>query len=417
MVLVVLAPFAAAQVPVQAQDALQQPDPIENPFLELTQPRDWRITSVISLRACDVADGRFGYNNAETIRWEASGGQIWFPDAPTTANSLPLPQPSKAELFFAGVRVDLSTRTLSIDGTGARYIYGRFDEVAGADARFRIFTARRSYDVKYNEQLAYTIPWPTGDWPEVARHAFRAGYAVPYNPNTTPADNPMIAAIERWTGTPDPKARFGPAALAKVLTKAVVEHVQPNRHGVIQPAREWGVVADVGGFAVTETTVLETLRVGRGSQYEMAALLTSVMLHAGIPTRLVVGVMVPDEDDPRERNQALSDTLRAWVEFYLYDEANDRGGWIPIDPLQLRKRSSRTPPLERSWEFFGNNNDMNRMVPVSLDFHPPVLTTVFGPPALYGWNLEPTTPDCGTHAVNVSVDRLPKRGGSSSDRP
>jgi hypothetical protein len=125
----------------------------------------------------------------------------------------------------------------------------------------------------------------------------------------------------------------------------------------------------------------------------------------------VIGYDVGDGDGRFLDRGRKANKLRSWVEFCLYDEARNTINWVPVDIIQLRKRSSRPQAFNRPWEYFGTNNDLEMVVPFAFQFHPPTDVAAYGNPLFWGWFVTPTAPKQAEQALTLSATSVSVRGG------
>jgi hypothetical protein len=119
--------------------------------------------------------------------------------------------------------------------------------------------------------------------------------------------------------------------------------------------------------------------------------------------------------------------LRSWVEFFLSREppppkqgeqpvvtAAD-GEWIPVDIARQIEFSSRPPPQDRRWEYFGHNEEFDEVVPMGFHWLPPEDCTNAGAPGVWGWRPSPVVPVCDAE-IKVWAFETPRRGGEPRPR-
>jgi len=212
------------------------------------------------------------------------------------------------------------------------------------------------------------------------------------------SDHPAIKnLVAKWTG--GQPSRYRPAVLAKVLAARAIEHFQVSEQRFV-----FGRISEVAGLNVHGA--VHAARHGDGSVFDYAAFLTALYRAAGLPARVVIGydmeasmgsrLGIRDHHEDCERDIGLRHfplpILRAWVEFYLLDEAAGRAEWIPVDIEQQRRVSSEPRPIDQPWKFFGNNECLDNVAPISFHFHPPTTVVNAGPPAMWGWLAAPRLP-------------------------
>ncbi|TVQ78786.1 MAG: transglutaminase domain-containing protein [Phycisphaeraceae bacterium] len=268
-----------------------------------------------------------------------------------------------------------------------------------------------SYETRIDEARAFAVDWPRGEWaPEILQNLDSQLFIETGHPD-------IARLVEAWTNGQPRRAR--PYMLAKILAGKVVEYYQPSG-GTLEGERVgFNTRPDAvltSGFRVFGAA--EAAREGIGPPLDMANLLTAVYRTAGLPARTVIGLELrrPEED----RADPDRPRIRAWTEFYLYDEQFDRGEWIPVDILQQRAFSNRAPALDRRWQYFGHNEDFDYVVPIAFHWHPPTVVVNSGPPALWGWVTEPDPPEASqevrVNAFGTPLDAERQRKRLESER-
>lgn len=145
----------------------------------------------------------------------------------------------------------------------------------------------------------------------------------------------------------------------------------------------------------------------------MTVLLAAVYRAAGLPARTVIGFDVSakkDRDGFLDKGKSGPQKLRAWVEFCLYDEAAQREVWVPVDVVRMRQSSSRAPALNRPWKFFGTHDELENVIPIAFQYHPPTTVVAHGAFGLWGWLTTPEIPLVKQH-LRLDAITTPKRGG------
>ncbi|MGP1346661.1 MAG: transglutaminase domain-containing protein [Phycisphaerales bacterium] len=259
----------------------------------------------------------------------------------------------------------------------------------------------RSYRLDIDEARAISqYPWP--------QNPYEPAIAVNLQPQLyVQSDHPaIIALVNRWLGGRSPRDA-PPYRLAKFLAGQVVEHVQPNGAGLAfgftDPGNTGVGVGTAGGFECFGAVFAAVY--GRGSPHDLANLLCAVYRAAGLPARITI---VADAERINEPSAQLS-AVRAFVEFYLWNEAAGVGEWIPVDIQRQREFSSRPPPLDRQWEHFGIVRNGAMLAPIAHHWHPPAGVLNAGPPALWGWVTAPAIP-LATQHLRITAMNTPRAG-------
>ncbi len=283
------------------------------------------------------------------------------------------------------------------------------------------FTNVRQFDLRFDlpvecsqtmfdERKASAIDWPKGEWPEAARVALDPEAFIEYNPadrNRPYPTDAMDKMLADWFKGNDPK-KLKPVVLAKWIAGNLLEAVQPSGHGLVFDRR----TSMITGFDLQNPPT--TASTGRGSGFDMTNLLVAMYRRVGIPARLVIGYDVGAAKEGKtiyDRNDGNPE-LRAWAEFCLYDEENATFGWIPVDIVAMRERSSRMPPnyLERPAKYFGTHDELDEVIPLAHHYAPAKTSTWFYEyPALWGWFVQPSPPPAGSQTIRLNASRTAVR--------
>lgn len=261
----------------------------------------------------------------------------------------------------------------------------------GREMQLEVELPMTCWETQFDEEAASRIPWPSAPWPPAAASALE--------PDTKVVDwhDPKVTGlVKQWTDGKDPKS-LTPVRLAKFLMGRVLEHCQPSGDGL--------AFAETGAFrGVDLQSVAVTASTGRGSEHDVTNLLASVYRAAGLPARTVIGYDLTEKKGQnstflsRRRNSAK---LRAWVEFCLYDEGSQKSQWVPVDVIRMRGSGSRAPALDLPWKFFGENDELDDVVPFAFQYHPPTTVVAHGFPAFWGWF---TTPELQVAEQSLRFD-------------
>jgi hypothetical protein len=123
-----------------------------------------------------------------------------------------------------------------------------------------------------------------------------------------------------------------------------------------------------------------------------------------------------DHDDKSFLERSETARLRAWTEFYLYDEKGRSGNWVPVDVLRLRKSSSRAGKLDQAWKYFGTHDELNSVIPFAHQFHPPTTVRAYGSPGFWGWLVTPKPPDRARQTLSFTASSTAKGPGDNKRR-
>jgi hypothetical protein len=275
-------------------------------------------------------------------------------------------------------------------------------EWQGEEVELQVTLNVTCFRVTFDEEAAGTLGWPSV-WPGAAATALKPQLFVDEMPaqggTVEPLDMaPVKKLVADWTGGKDPKS-LKPVQLAKFLAGHVMEHVQISGNGM-NTAR----TGELEGFNLQGAA--ETALHRRGSEFDAVCLLAAVYREAGLPCRTVIGY---DVGEDKRDNKFLSKNngtkgLRAWVEFALADPASPGGlAWVPVDIVRMRKNTSRAGPLDKPWPYFGTHEELDGVIPIAFQFHPPTTVVAHGSPALWGWLVTPKPPDRAQQTVRFSA--------------
>jgi hypothetical protein len=148
-------------------------------------------------------------------------------------------------------------------------------------------------------------------------------------------------------------------------------------------------------------------------------LLVAAYRQAGLPARCVIGYDTGGGGgkDDRFLSKKGSQSLRTWAEFALIDPTKPEPIWVPVDVVRIRKSSSRPPPVERKWMYFGDHKEMDGLIPFAYQFFPPSKGVVsHGSPAFYGWMVTPEPPKNVIQALRFDAITTPRRGDDKDDK-
>lgn len=272
------------------------------------------------------------------------------------------------------------------------------------------------YETRIDEAAARRYTWPVSPW--------SADMALCLEPQlfVESTDPDVVDLVRSWIG-PTPR-QTPPYELAKILAGKCVEHVHPT--GWIIDTRSRGIAAGdnrasiITGFRVNGAA--HAAREKNGSPLDLACLLTAAYRAAGIPARLVIGF------DIEASNRLKSPVLRSWTEFFLAREPAwagaaqtasnplapairpEDGEWIPVDVFRQREFSSRAPPIDRPWRYFGHNEEFDFVVPIAFHWVPPADVVTTGPPGMWGWQGRPANAIADVEMKFLAFE-TPNRGG------
>lgn len=369
-----------------------------DPVLITTESRDWIVTVKFDGQSFPIrriiGDGKTpGFRVSTSFAFDAA--TFVYPVLQSSATHEMTADTVVSSLSVDGIVHDTTAELLPDYQAGERL--GKWDLPAlrGNLLRFSLEIPMTTRSVAFDEARAGKIKWPEEPWPPLVASALLPQLFVE-------SDSDIVRdRVARWTNK-NPGA-YRPATLAKVLMARVIESVRTTTDlGYVH-----GRNGELSGFEIQGAA--ETLRTGQGTPFDLAATLCAVYRAAGLPARVVIGydlaaslgdrLGIIDTHPQCEHDSNIGpgrsiSTVRAWVEFYLPTGAGPDGAgeWIPVDPYRQRRVSSRTPALDRPWDFFGNHVCLVNVAPLSFHFHPPTTVVNSGPPAIWGWLPLPDAP-------------------------
>lgn len=271
----------------------------------------------------------------------------------------------------------------------------------------------RCYDVEFDESAAMEVVWPKL-WPREALDSLRKDqFYVETGVNDkgeveaypTAGIEAALAAYLKEEGLPDAKA-MNPVRVAKIIAGKVWRDVQPTASG----AKYRIGTSQLSGFAIQPPSV--TLASGRGSQFDIAALMAALYRQSGLPARTVLGMDRRSGDDNALSRNREKDKLTAWVEFCLYDEERNTVNWVPVDVVRARKNGSRPPDIEKPWKYFGTCENFKYVAPFATTFMPPTDVALYEAVGFWGWFVTPKVPYHGEALLDFDGQSMPNRPGT-----
>ncbi len=365
------------------------------PVLKRGESRDWilwlRVEAQSQPLFVVLDDGETpGFDTSTAFDIESA--TFIYPMIKSTATSESHAEQSVSSLTVDGVVYDTTVTLLNDYQAGERLGRWELPKLRGNQMRFELSLPMTTYAVTFDEARARRIPWPKKPWPAIAASALLPQLFVESD------DEAVRARVRQWTRN-NPGA-VAPALLAKILASRVMESYRQDN----DPNHVSGRQGEFAGLPVKGAA--QTARDGFGTPFDLATYLCAVYRAAGLPARIVVGYDIaaslggqlgiteirPPCEINTNRNGISFPVLRVWVEFFLYNEADQRGEWIPVDIARQFRISNRPPPINQHWDFFGDNACLKYVAPISFHLHPPTTVVNAGPPALWGWLPLPSAP-------------------------
>jgi hypothetical protein len=394
--------------------------------MTLTRPEEWKFQARVQV-------GNFDNTTPSTervyqaTRWfDTQSGNVFFPLAPSSGHAQAFMKHFGGSLMLNDVVVDDEAKVYvnRQEGEplpGGSFLvemgFGGFSEVK--EMTLVLTWYGRSWRTEYDEAAARSLGWPT-EWPAVCKSVFEPEMWVDYGPSGPYDMSKVREKVLEWTeGNPQ---ALPPALTAKWLAMKVAEAYRPSGRGVNGPA------GSVRGLPASTTALgafwldgpSHALAEGRGSKFDLVTLLVASYRAAGIPARVVIGY---DFRKPLNKPRpGDADSMRAWVEFALYDEheadEKRRLVWVPVDIVKLQASSAWTQDFERPLKYFGTHDELDEVIPIAYHFNaywvPGVsygtylsdanrAATAFGP-ALWSWNAVPGVPSIAGQWLSFQRD-------------
>ncbi|MHA7813078.1 MAG: hypothetical protein ACX94C_06775 [Phycisphaerales bacterium] len=383
----------------------------ENPYISYRDPWRWDLRAQLFLNSVNIfsdnpsTPGRDYDDEVITTKWwphkvelvypvVRNGGFYWSPNEEVEV-SLRLDDVDIYNMFSGtGWRVssvpdqpisasDIPISQKYVKGTNAEYSHWQSGEISGEYRQ--LYLKHLSHivvaDTVFNDKLARKLPWPEKWDPEAEMFLTPVVDSVG-EPVPADAEETIDKLVKHWIGEDTNPRDGGQLDVVKFLTGKVIEYftirgqateftnrtTAGGRPSFVVSSNTWG------GFIVrpADQVALDP----NGSRHELAVLLTSVLRSAGVPARTVVCI---DEEieDPLLSTVSL-------VEFAMHDPERDLTFWVPIDVDRVRLSGARSSQFQRTWLYFGTNDELNHIIPIAYYFHPPARYKAYDLPLLYG---------------------------------
>lgn len=370
------------------------------PYLTFVEERDWTIHLEVELRAESVlhfpnTSGNTPGYTTPSISFRSA--DVLFPLLESTSSSTTLLDNFnfKSQLMWESVVYD-DEPTL-IPSTLGRFGHWRFEPrpdnnlYAGNRLRLILDIPVLCRETRLNERAASSVRWPANPWPADVAAALQPQQFVE-------SDALEVHALLKSLLPNHAPRSLPPLLTAKTILARVVDRFQPNTMGY-----DFGSTGLFRGFDIKGARAVAAAFAhgdNKLSPFDLPCIYVALCRAAGLPARLVVGF------DPVASEKRRYPFFHAWAEIYLYDEnappknpadPPGQGQWIPVDPIKQREFSSRAPPINTPWLFFGTHEHLKDLIPLAHTFHPPtsILTkpvAAYGAPAIWGWRPEPSLP-------------------------
>ncbi|MEX2219231.1 MAG: transglutaminase domain-containing protein [Phycisphaerales bacterium] len=402
--------LALLSAPAPAQYGGQRGRDSEEPrIVARVKPHEWTLTTRVNVRLDQFARDANGMPLTTGFKFDTVS--VIFPLIPETASSISAPiEPVegveryrpyiKGRLMLNDATVNERPEVLSNYAAGARLGKWTHRDWSGKEMTLEVTLPVTAYQTTFDEKLAMAAGWPDA-WPEPAASCMQPQYWIDLDPAKGPYDmTPIKEFVRRATNGKDPKS-VPPAMLAKVLAGEVLRAVNPSAGDGLNFNR----TGELEGIDLKGAP--QTLLDGRGSEFDMACVLVAAYRAAGLPARTVIGYDVGEgKTGNRFLGKSGSAELRAWVEFPLLDK-DSKIVWVPVDVVRMRKSGSRPKPIAQRWPFFGEHDELDRVIPFAFQFHPPTTVVAYGSPAFWGWLVTPKPPDRVMQTVRFGAITTP----------
>lgn len=419
------------------------PKPTEpGPYVKQTDYEYWAFRTYLQVYKAGEATSQEGTRISFRYEWPFNTMTMVFPMIPATSSASPRYADAEGKLDLGGPAM-VNGRFLPPGSKLKEGVYPHQPEIldrsfAGAiyhsgtglakfavgepgvkrttlGVGFTIDLPMTTSNTLFDEDRALNIPWPKGPWPEVPASTFQPQQWVDYEvqPGGTMqryGEDVFKGLIDKWLGGQDPKKDFTPVGLAKVLMAGLVRDIKPDvnllNYRLERPISTGTDTVMGGGTFLVGLQVKGAEYAARSqtgaSEWDEACLAAAVFRRCGLPTRVVIGYD-KREDEEREKGRDLKGKCRAWIEFYLFDEAANTGNWVICDPYRMRKKMNQPPPLTQKWKYFGNHDEMASVIPFAFHFVPPTDVRSYGAPAFWGWLVTPGMPAEADTAITFTA--------------
>ncbi|MEO1007440.1 MAG: transglutaminase domain-containing protein [Planctomycetota bacterium] len=388
------------------------------------EPERWTLSFRVDIRAWQDFGSVRAKRAAEHDVWTFDNASVVVPVLERTSTHRVDPRGLSIEVTLddrpAPPAVAEPVRLIPGKHAGSRWGMFAMGEGMGREIRVQMKLPMTSYAVEVDDEAAIAMEWPQGDWPADAASALLPQMGIELDLAGEPYQGLDRAQekVERLLQTLGREPREVPPYLvAKFLTAQVWRHIRNTNGNGLQYNR-LGEIEGIGLQGVPWTISGR----GRTNEFDACSMLVYVLRQAGLPARLVLGVIADvefDDEDMIARDDDDEDDIICWVEFALVERG--RSVWIPIDLIGLMDRSSRAPDvskyeeLARPWKGFGTIEDSDRWAPFSHHFHPPLTVKAYGSPGFWGIFAEPTEPGRATQAITFDVTRTPTTAESQRE--
>jgi len=372
---------------------------------------DWTLKVDVNVNAYVERDGK---GMPVSHDFNLATAAIVFPVLKDSASHKTYPATLTSKLTFNDVLIaDKPAGFEDKYPCGTRLGRWEIKDKKGREVRLQVDIPMTCWQTRFDIKRASKLTWP-GTWPAVPMSTFTDLQSLGADKNGNPvvlinhaAEN-IKALVKKWTDGKDPRS-VAPVALAQFLAGQVLEYIQPSGDGL-------SFLRNSGFQGFDLIGAEQAVATRRGTEQDVACVLTAVYRAAGLPARVVIGYDLSKErgDDANflEKRSSSVPLFRTWVEFCLYEESSPKELWVPVDINRQRKISSRN---SKNWKYFGDNDDLEYVLPISHQFHPPTTVISHGAPCFWGWL---TTPEAqvATQFIRFNSITTPKSINSKRER-
>ncbi len=326
------------------------------PPLKRVEGRRYEVKLEANIYLAPVARG-------ETAPLQLQAVSAWVPIITQSTWSQVDPDSLQAQLFVQGqLATSVRDRITWKYGLpfGMAAVGMAIGDVSGQSLRWNMSWTEVVWNTQLNDAAAATIAWPQA-WPDEVQAALQPQPGIESNAPE------FKQFVQRVSGG---KLRsVTPFVAAKQLIKATAGSFKTmDNTGLRQENGFTRGLMLQGAYAAMQS--------GNGSSHDLSAACVAVLRAAGIPARVIVGAT----DIPASSGVTRT-RLITWAEFYL-----PNAGWVPFDPLEIRRRATALPAPDKAWPSFGTWDDLNERLPLSYTWSAPVPGSQSLPyPAVWSW--------------------------------
>ncbi len=401
-------PPAVAPKPADPATAVPPPKSILTGVLTAGNTRDWLLKPVVHVSSYQEDASRTPQDRMPTIgNLTFKTAAVLFPVIRATASSKTDIDRVKGELTFNDRPIDVKPDYNEAYHASARFGRWEMKDQTGRECELKLQIPMTCWQTVFNERLASKAQWPdAGKWGKVGASTLGPQLMVDQDAEDAAA---LRDLVKKWTEGKSPQS-VPPLLLAKTFAARMVEQFQTSGNG-----ESFGKLGTFIGLDLQRPS--RTIKSGRGSQHDIAAVLLGAYRAAGLPARLVIGYDGSEQNGDStvfDNNNGANSSLRSWVEFCLFDAATDTEVWVPVDVVKIRARSSRVGRLEDPWKYFGTHEELDDVLPFAHHYLPPTTVISYGY-AFWGWFTTPQS-QIASHFVRFTASTPSKRAATKPSK-